>query len=388
MREFEEKDDRLVQQLENARAASEDRSLATYLLALVHLERGDGDSSLSLLQEAAQWAPTEMKVQVLLEQVQSGAIPLGCCMRTFTGHTRSIWSVCLSTDERWVLSGGDDQTMRLWEIASGQCLCIFTGHESRVNAVCLSVDGRWALSGSGNAQKDRNKDNTVRLWEVATGRCLRTFTGHTSEVTSVCLSTDGRWALSGSDDKTIRLWEVATGRCLRTFTDHAAGVTSACLSSDGRWVLSGSEDQTVRLWETSTGRCLRTFTGHTKEVTSVYLSGDGRWALSGSEDETMRLWELDWELEAHNPADWDTGALPYLELFLTLHSPHAGMLKHRGKPIWNEQDFQDLIRQLQYVGYGWLRPEGVRRKLEEMAGSWRGPRHLSNNRWSRLFRFR
>jgi hypothetical protein len=42
-------------------------------------------------------------------------------------------------------------------------------------------------------------------------------------------------------------------------------------------------------------------------------------------------------------------------------------LTRRGKPSWSGQEFDALIRKLQYAGYGWLRPEGVRKQLEEMA---------------------
>jgi len=45
-------------------------------------------------------------------------------------------------------------------------------------------------------------------------------------------------------------------------------------------------------------------------------------------------------------------------------------------PKWNEGDSQQLIRELQYRGYGWLRPEGVRKKLEEMTANWQGQRPL------------
>lgn len=64
--------------------------------------------------------------------------------------------------------------------------------------MCLCADGRYALSGSG--------DNTLRLWEVATGGCVHTFTGHQDWVSSVWLSADGRYALSGSADKALRFW--------------------------------------------------------------------------------------------------------------------------------------------------------------------------------------
>ena len=193
---------------------------------------------------------------------------------------------------------------------------------------------------------------------------------------SVCLSPNGRWALSGSGDNTLKLWEITTGRCLQTFQGHTDGVNSVCLSTDGRWILSGGSDNTLRLWQTGTGRCIRILEGHTSWVRSVYLSADGRWALSGGGDKTLRLWQLDWELEARDPATWNEGALPYLKSFLILHTPYASSdptkpegLTRRGKPSWNDQDFQDLLRQLQYAGYGRLRPEGIRTKLEELARS-------------------
>jgi WD40 repeat protein len=239
--------------------------------------------------------------------------------------------------------------------------------------VYLSADSRFALSGS--------NDSTLKLWNVQTGRCLRTFTGQTERVNSVYLSADSRFALSGSSDSTLKLWNVQTGQCLQTFEGHTSEVKSVCLSADSRFALSGSYDETLKLWEVATGYCLRTFKGHTNWVESVCLSADSRFALSGSDDKTLKLWVLDWELEDQPPADWDEGARPYLENFLTLHTPYADTLPknrdpseeeitlaltRRGTPTWTQEDFQNLLYTLGYAGYGWLRPEGVRQQLVEM----------------------
>jgi hypothetical protein len=40
---------------------------------------------------------------------------------------------------------------------------------------------------------------------------------------------------------------------------------------------------------------------------------------------------------------------------------------------WTEEDFHCLLDRLGYAGYGWLRPEGVRRKLEKVAANWQSP---------------
>ena len=198
---------------------------------------------------------------------------------------------------------------------------------------------------------------------------------------SVSISPDGRWGLSGSLDKTLRLWELATGQCVRTFEGHTEEVLSVNISPDGRWALSGGYDQTLRLWELATGECVYTFEGDMWDLASVSITYDWRWVLSGSWDLILRLWELDWECEFPPPADWDEAARPYLESFLNLHTPYAAelpqdhtpseeeirlALTRRGKPSWNEKEFEALIRQLQYAGYGWLRPEGIQRELEKM----------------------
>ena len=307
----------------------------------------------------------------------------GRCQRTFEGHIDGVNSVAISPDDRFALSAGrsyKDKIPRLWELESGRCPRTFEGHTNEVNSVAISPDGRFGLSGSW--------DKTLRLWELESGSCLRTFEGHTETVSSVTFSPDGRFELSGSWDWTLRLWELSSGKCLRTFEGHTKWVNTVAISPDGRFGLSGSNDKTLRIWDLESGRCLRTLEGHQDGVSSVAISPDGRFILSGSRDNTLQLWELDWELEARDPADWDEGARPYLENFLTLHTPYADSLpKYRepteegitlaltrkGKPSWTEDDFKKLLYTLGCAGYGWLRPEGVKAKLEEMAASWEGP---------------
>ena len=67
-------------------------------------------------------------------------------------------------------------------------------------AAALSPDGQRALSGS--------YDQTLKLWDLASGRTLQTFSGHRDWVQSVAFSPDGRRALSGSVDTTLRLWKL------------------------------------------------------------------------------------------------------------------------------------------------------------------------------------
>jgi WD40 repeat protein len=311
----------------------------------------------------------------------------GRCLKKFATHG-NVRSVCMDDNGRFALSGNRPKRLQLWDMDDGRCLRTFQGHPNSVNDVSLSEDKCYALSGSGEFVVKVGGEpyikmlSTMKLWEVATGRCLQTFKGHERGVRCVCLSADGNHALSGSTDKELKLWEVTTGRCLQTFKGHEGGVCCVCLSADGHYALSGSFDKTVKLWELSTGSCLHTFEGHKDSVDAVSLSVDGRYAISGSRDNTIKLWALDWELQEKEPTDWDELARPYLETFLTLHTPYAAelpqgrdpteeevrlALTRGGIPVWTVDDFQQLLYKLGCAGYGWLRPEGVRRKLEELA---------------------
>ncbi|MDA2913796.1 serine/threonine protein kinase [Acidobacteriia bacterium AH_259_A11_L15] len=212
---------------------------------------------------------------------------------TLTGHTESVLAVAFSPDGRWLASGSNDDTVKLWEVATGREVRTLRGHTGGVRQVAFSPDGRWLASASG--------DNTVKLWEVASGREVRTLRGHTQSVNAVAFSPDGRWLASGAGgpvpvgeqgDRTIKLWEVATGREVRTLTGHTWTVHAVAFSPDGRWLASGSYDHTVRLWEVATGREVRTLRGHAAQISAVAFSPDGRWLASGSWDKTVKLWEV------------------------------------------------------------------------------------------------
>jgi small GTP-binding protein len=131
--------------------------------------------------------------------------------------------------------------MRLWDVETGRCLRVFEGHKKAVYSVAWSADDRRILSGS--------DDTTVRLWDVETGRCLRVFEGHTNCVQSVAWSADQGRALSGSDDNTVRVWDVETGSCLYVREGHKVGIRSVAWSADQRHAFSGDWHGGIRIWD-------------------------------------------------------------------------------------------------------------------------------------------
>src|SRR5205807_1267429 len=131
--------------------------------------------------------------------------------------------------------------------------------------------GKRLLSGS--------DDQTLRVWDSDSGRCLLTLDEHTRAVSACAWSPDGKRLLSGSDDQTLRVWDSDSGRCLLTLDEHTRAVSACAWSPDGKRLLSGSADNTLRVWDSETGRCLAVY----------YLGPDGEAATLDGEQRRI-LW--------------------------------------------------------------------------------------------------
>ncbi|CAG7846463.1 SubName: Full=Related to WD40-repeat protein (Notchless protein) {ECO:0000313/EMBL:CCA66915.1} [Serendipita indica DSM 11827] len=152
------------------------------------------------------------------------------------GHTGGINSVAFSPDDCAILARETGKE-------TGPPL---KGHTASVKSVAFSPDGRRVVSGS--------DDNTVRLWDVETSKAIgRPLHGHNWSVNSVAFSPNGRHIVSASFDRTVRLWDAETGMQIGLpFEGHTCSVNSVAFSPDGQQIISGSDDETVRLWDVAT----------------------------------------------------------------------------------------------------------------------------------------
>lgn len=182
----------------------------------------------------------------------------------------------------------------------------------------LSTDGEYLVSGS--------NDNRVRIWNVDLGTCARILS-HRDFVLSVAFSPDGTRVASCSSDRCVRYWKdlifrpdasTSNSRRIRRSTapsfdalrGHTAEVYSVKFTLDGRFLATASADGTVRLWDTlhvgdSLGddsdddddaifnrRCRALKSTTDSEAWSISFSIDGTLMVCGYRDGTIKAWNI------------------------------------------------------------------------------------------------
>ncbi len=203
-------------------------------------------------------------------------VETGRIVRTFPSDTGAINAVALSADGKWLVTAGDDNTPRLWDVLTGKPVREFKGHTNLpgfrggVNSVAFSRDGAWLATGG--------DDNSTRVWNVATGKEIRVFQG---KVSSVVFSRDGKLLLSANGyDLAAKLHSIESGKLVRTFP-HDKFVSQAAISPDGTHVFTSSaSDPFFRMWNVATGKVIRTFrdkgTDERRYDSRLVLSDDGK----------------------------------------------------------------------------------------------------------------
>ncbi len=208
--------------------------------------------------------------KVVLHDAETGQV-----LRTLEGHKGTVLSVAIDGNGRRTVTGGVDQTVRIWDLATGRQLRSLGGKDDAVNVVAFGPDGKTVASA--------HRNRTVRLWDVESGRELHKIEGHISPVLTLAFTPDGQSLATGAGDDFILTWDVKTGRRRATIPAGSKGVVGLAIDPDGRWIASGGGDRSIKLWNLADGRLIRTLSGHSTDPAALRFSPDGAgWSRSAT----------------------------------------------------------------------------------------------------------
>jgi WD40 repeat protein len=264
------------------------------------------------------------------------ATPNATTFVRFTQHTKQVNIVAWSPDGSLIASGSDDQTILIWNAATGQVLHTLHHLPDDINAISWSPDGRRIAAAS----------DDIAVWDVNSGSLLFTYTGHVlsgteplDDVNTVAWSPNGSYIASGGDDHTVQVWDANNGTPLLVYpvsnsvslvawspdstriaaalgttdnkgentvhvfdarsgatqyvsSDHTKALWAVGWSPNGQRIAVGGSNGVVEVWDASTGNNFFTYQGHGgASVYTLAWNADSQRIASGSRDGTVQIWD-------------------------------------------------------------------------------------------------
>ena len=171
---------------------------------------------------------------------------------------------------------------RLVETASGRTLHVY--QHPGVRSAAISADNRRVVTGGA--------DDTVRVWSGQSGRRIHTLTEHTGNAVAVAFSPDGEFVASASADGTGRVWRTRDWGLNSVLTGHTNALTNVSFSADSEQVVTTGLDGTARVSDIKSSDELFVLAGHRNRVASAVFTGTvGSAIVTSSPDGTIKVWD-------------------------------------------------------------------------------------------------
>ena len=260
-------------------------------------------------------------------------------------HDGPIRCLAFSPDGKSLVSGGQDNVMRVWSMEDNREALVVRGHASHVRDCDFSADGTLLLSGGrdqviklwkpeqygeskvlsegGAGQQDAvlaasfsrdgsqivtaSRDRTAALWDSRSQQLLQRFAeGHDFLASTSVFFAGGSKLATGAGDGTVRIWDVTIGTEVLKF--EKTGRTAALdVTEDGSLIATGGKNNTAVLWDGRTGQQVAVLEGHEDTVTAVRFAPNGTVLATADDRGRCRLWEQDAESMEWNATHWLRG---------------------------------------------------------------------------------
>ena len=212
-------------------------------------------------------------------------------------------AMLFSPDGKTIASRATNATaIHLWDVETGKSAKVLgdqpVAGQPFGRVYVQQNSATLAFSPDGKAIAEGLQNNSVRLWDVATGKETLPVSGHQGGISSLAVSPDGKTLTTFGADDTVRQWDIASGRETAQFKLPPAGV-NALLSADGKTVVAGAPNNAVTVWDAATGKETRTidvpaqqnFAGKVGGQAGLALSPDGTLVAVRGYDQSVRVFE-------------------------------------------------------------------------------------------------
>ncbi|KAH9254675.1 hypothetical protein BASA81_007442 [Batrachochytrium salamandrivorans] len=211
----------------------------------------------------------------------------GKFLMDFPGHTHSVRALAFSQRHALLFSASEDKQIKCWDLERNQPVLGFHGHTAGVYSLAVHPTLDLIVSGG--------RDNCVRVWDMRTRTNVHVLQGHKDSVVSLGVQPNEPQITSGSEDATVRLWDLSKAQCRHTLTHHKRGVRALAIHPT-EFAFCSASTNSIKKFAYPAGTLMQNFNFESMGgglIHSMQIRQSGELAVSGSEDGMLRFW--DWK---------------------------------------------------------------------------------------------
>jgi len=191
--------------------------------------------------------------------------------------------ICVDPNNQFFVSGGNDRTIKFWDLATGQLKITLTGHINTIRSLILSPRHPYLFS--------CGDDKMIKCWDLEYNKTIRSYHGHLSGVTCMAIHPVQNVLVTGGRDSTARMWDIRTKHQVQVFCGHSDIVSSLGCRETEPQLITGSHDKTIRFWDIVANKTAQVLTNHKKGVRAIVLHNKLQSFCSAAADK-IRFWRF------------------------------------------------------------------------------------------------
>lgn len=220
---------------------------------------------------------------IIWKVLQDGKITL---KHTLRSHQNPVSFVSWSPNDTMLLTCGNGEVLKLWDVETGTCKHTFGNPGFTVSSCAWFPDSKRLVCGSSEAEKG------IYMWDCE-GNEIKAWKGtRMPKILDLAVTPDGQNLISVFSDKEIRILNVTTNAERVISEEHP--ITSLSISGDSKYLIVNLNSQEIHMWDVA-GIWVKPwkYEGHKQHkyvIRSCFGGLNSTFIASGSEDSQVYIW--------------------------------------------------------------------------------------------------